>query len=393
MGPSPRVARRRQATAVVLALAATGLIWALFLRGGTGHAGAGAGAADAAGPRVRAVESRLSTAEMIDQVLLLGFAGTSANGAIERELRAHELGGVIVGPDNWTGRAQGTRLVAGLRAAGLGGGRVSPLIAVEQEGGPYRALADLPPARTELAVGNRASPPLAERWAQEAAAALRGAGFDLDLFPDADVTTPTSPVGNRAFGASPELVAALTAAALRGCARARLACAPLFFPGLGAASQDTDQGPATVGLDPTTLADLDLPPFRAAFAERAPAVVLSLAYYAAYDPVTPGALTSSVATDLLRGGEVRFRGLAITDDLSAGAITATEPVPEATVEAIAAGADLVQIVDPRRQRGVRAALAQAVATGAIPRERLADAAARVLELKRRIGLLKGQPRS
>src|SRR5207244_6364403 len=101
-------------------------------------------------------------------------------------------------------------------------------------------------------------------------------------------------------------------------------------------------------------------------------------FYAAYDPLTPGALTPGIATDLLRG-QLGFGGLAITDDLGAGAITATERVPEAAVEAIAAGADLIQIDDPRDQRGVRAAIGRAVVDGVIPRERLADAAARVLE--------------
>jgi beta-N-acetylhexosaminidase len=281
--------------------------------------------------------------------------------------------------------------VAGLRAASLGGGRVPALIATQQEGGRHRSLGDMPPAVGELRVGQERSPAAAERWAEDAARALRGAGFDLDLFPVADLTTPTSPLGDRAFGANPRLVAALTAASVRGCERARLACAPLHFPGLGAASQDTDEGPATVGLDAATLADRDVAPFRAAFEAGAPATVLSLAYYAAYDPVTPGALASGVATDLLRG-ELGFDGVAITDDLGAGAITATDTVPDAAVQAIAAGADMVQIDDPREVRGVRAALARAVAGGAIPEQRLADAAARVLELKRRIGLLAGQPR-
>ncbi len=390
MSPSRAVALRRRIVAVGLTIAATAAIWALLLRG-DGGGPAGSGAAQSADPRVRAVESRLGPTQMIDQVMLLGFSGTSPGGAIDHELRAHELGGVIVGPTNWVDRSQGAKLVAGLRGAGLAGGRVPPLIVTQQEGGRYRSLSDMPPAVRELRVGQERSPAVAERWAQDAASALRGAGFDLDLFPVADTTTPASPLGDRAFGASPDLVAALTAASIRGCERGRLACAPLHFPGLGAASQDTDQGPATVGLDAATLAAHDAAPFRAAFDAGAPAVVLSLAYYAAYDPVTPGALTSRVATDLLRG-ELGFDGVAITDDLGAGAITATETVRDAAVKAIAAGADMVQIDDPRDQRGVRAALLRAVATGAIPEGRLADAAARVLDLKRRIGLLRGQPR-
>jgi beta-N-acetylhexosaminidase len=389
MSPSPAVARRRRAVAILLTIVATMAIWALVVRG-DGSAPTGLGAAKAADPRVQAVESRLSLPQMVDQVLLLGFSGTSPSGPIRHELRAHELGGVIVGPENWRNHFQGTKLVAGLRAAGLGGGRVPPLIVTQQEGGQHRSLRDMPPDVNELRIGERRSPRLARHWAKDAAAALRGAGFDLDLFPVADVTTPTSPLGDRAFGAKPDLVAALTASSVRGCKAARLACAPLHFPGLGAASQDTDNGPATVGLDTATLASRDLAPFRAAFAADAPAVVLSLAYYAAYDPVTPGALTSGVATDLLRG-EMHFDGVAITDDLGAGAITATERIPDAAVEAIAAGADLVQIDEPGDERGVRAALLRAVAGGAIPEQRLADAAARVLDLKRRIGLLKGQP--
>jgi beta-N-acetylhexosaminidase len=158
---------------------------------------------------------------------------------------------------------------------------------------------------------------------------------------------------------------------------------------MGSASQDTDLGPATVQSDPQSLAARDLPPFQAAFAANAPAVVLSLAYYAAYDPVTPGALTEPVATGLLRD-QLHFGGAAITDDLEAGAVRATMSVPEAAVEAIVAGADMVQVSSPTDVDKVRQALLAAAADGRISSQRLADAAARVLELKRRVGLLRGR---
>ena len=123
--------------------------------------------------------------------------------------------------------------------------------------------------------------------------------MDLNLFPVADVATVDSPVAGRAFSDDAATAAEMTAAAVRGCHDAGIACAVLHFPGLGAASQDTDQGPATVSLDerPSRARPGAV---RAAFAERVPAVVLSLAFYAAYDPVTPGAMSSEIATDLLR---------------------------------------------------------------------------------------------
>jgi beta-N-acetylhexosaminidase len=237
-------------------------------------------------------------------------------------------------------------------------------------------------------MGNRGSARAVEAWARSSGEALRAAGIDLDLFPVADVPTVTSPLAERSFSDDPVLTAALTAAAIRGCRDARIACAVSHFPGLGAASQDTADGPATVSLDQATLDSRDLAAFRAAFAERAPAVVLSLAFYAAYDPVTPGALTPAVATGLLRD-ELGFQGVAITDDLDSGAITADYSVPEAAVDALRAGADMVQIDAPGEEAGVRDAIVRAVASGSLPEDRLREAASRVLELKRRIGLLRG----
>ncbi len=376
--------------ALGVAVAATVLIWLLLFRGGesTDTAGGRGGAADAR-PQVARVESRLSVPEMVDQVMLIGFHGTSASGDIEKELRGHQDGAVLVGAGNWPGKKPGAQLVANLRASGLAGGRVAPLVVAQQEGGDFRTLRDLPPTTNEFHIGASGKPAAVESWARTGAGALRAEGFDLDLFPVADITGTASPVAERGFSSDPRAVAAFTAAAVKGCIEARMACAPSHFPGLGSASQDTDQGPATVQSDERTLASQDIPPFKAAFKANAPAVVLSLAYYAAYDPVTPGALTEAIDTGLLRD-QLGFKGAAITDDLEAGAVRANIGIAEAAVEAIVAGADMVQVSDPADVPRVRAALLDAAESGRISSGRLADAAARVLELKRQVGLLRGR---
>ena len=216
---------------------------------------------------------------------------------------------------------------------------------VAQEGGPDRELPDMPPSRTELDVGEVADPDDAEAWATEAATALRRAGFDLDLFPVADVASLGSPLGRTRLlrrpgdGHGPDL---------GGTARLReggIACAALHFPGLGAASENTNQAPATVGLSAGELANRDLAPFVVAFGQGMPAVVLSHAFYAAYDSVTPASLSEEIATDLLRD-ELGFEGVAITDDLGAGAVRFGSSIPKAAVTALAAGSDLIRIDDP-----------------------------------------------
>jgi beta-N-acetylhexosaminidase len=371
-----RILARRAFAALVLA-ALAGVAWFLFARdSGDDENGPDRppGVSAKAGKLVRG----LNREEQVDQVLLLGFEGTS----VPPVVRERQLGGVLVSPQNGVSET----LMRGITKAGEGGGRIPPLVVAAQEGGIYRSFPELPPTSRAIDIGDTGSPEQAQAWAAETARALRAAGFHLNLFPVADVATLDSPVGGRAFSDDALLAAELTAAALRGCRAERLACAPLHFPGLGAASQDTADGPATVSLDPASLAARDLEPFQAAVAERAPGLVISLALYSAYDAVTPGALAPAVVDGLLRE-ELGFKGVAITDDLGAGAVKATYRVHDAAVAALRAGSDLIQVVSPADQGRVREALLAAVESGEVSSERLAQAAARVLDMKRELGLL------
>lgn len=319
---------------------------------------------------------KLKPAERVAQLMMV------PPGALEGTTAA-EPGAILVTASDWPGASGGDAFIRGLSD---GEGRTRPLIATQQEGGQFRTIGELPPAQSALEVGDAADPAIAEAWAKKAGKALRAAGFHLNLAPVADVAPLTSHLAFRAFGDDSSLVTQMTAAAIRGCRESGVACAPSHFPGLGAASNDPAGGPATVGLDPTSLEARDLAPFRAAIREGARAMVLSLAFYAAYDPVTPGALTPQIANDLLRD-QLGFKGVAITGDLNAGAITAASGAPEAAVDAIVAGADLVQITDPKTAGPAFEAILAAAKSGLIPPERLDTAVARILELKRKLGLL------
>jgi beta-N-acetylhexosaminidase len=295
----------------------------------------------------------LSLTEKADQVVIAGFDNPAA---AEKAIASAPPGGVLVGTGDG-GAAVASRLHA---AAGK---------------------SDVPP----LVVGP-ADPAFAEGTAAETATALKRAGFDLNLAPIADVATLDSPIADRSYSDDPALVASLVAAAVRGCESRGLACAVSHFPGEGAVSDDTARGPATVGLDPASLEARDLGAFRAAFEAGAPATVLSLAFYAAYDPATPAALSPRIATELLRG-ELGFKGVAISDDLTAGAIAGGIGAPEAAVQALAAGSDMVLVDDPALAAQARAAILAAAEEGGLSAARLDEAVARVLALKKRLGLL------
>lgn len=380
MRPPPVV--RRRVGAVALAAVAVALVWLLLSGGGEPEPPMDADApavATTTTPDPEPVDplTGKSAAELVDAVLLIGFDGTNPDAKLMAELDQHPPGGLLIGPENWAGRKPGSKLIDEVRKASGD----ATLIVTRQEGGPYRSLSDLPPEQRQIEIGDRADPRLAEDWSQETAKALADAGVDLNLAPVADVATLDSPIADRSFSDDSAVAAEMTIAALRGCERAGVACAVSHFPGLGAGTQDTDQGPSSIGLDGGTLRTRDLAPFVAAFDSGVPAVVVSHGLYVAFDPVTPASLSSAVTTDLLRD-ELGFDGVAISDDVSAGAIAAfSEPGP-AAVAALAAGIDLVQVADPADVEAVRDALIAAVADGSLSEERLREAAGRVAAVSR-----------
>jgi len=106
---------------------------------------------------------------------------------------------------------------------------------------------------------------------------------------------------------------------------------------------------------------------------------------AAWASLESAASLSSAAIEGLLVDQLHFEGLILTDSLSAGAIGALGiSVPQAAVDAIAAGADMILFTatDPASMTAaVETAIVQAVGDGAVPQARLIDAVAHVLTAK------------
>jgi beta-N-acetylhexosaminidase len=229
----------------------------------------------------------------------------------------------------------------------------------------------------------------AEAQARDSAKNLLALGINAVLGPVVDVGPEEDPaLGARIFSDDPGKVAAYAKGTVSAYNRGHLFSTPGHFPGLGSASQATEQGTANVGLSVGELRRADFIPFRAAIAAHAPAIMLSSALYPIDDYTTPAVLSPKVATDLLRG-ELHFRGVAVTDDLADPGITTLETVPDAAVKAINAGADMLWISGPPGdQQAAYVAVLRAVRRGEISRVRLNRAVLRILSAKRRYGLIR-----
>jgi beta-N-acetylhexosaminidase len=321
----------------------------------------------------------------VAQLFLLGFRGTDLNAEIFRRLRRLDLGGIVIDRHNYTGPDLLRQLAGEAVVIARQEDHVPPWVMAPQEGGDLNAFPDLPPA---LAPADLDSADEAGVEAFEAARALGDLDVTGVLGPVVDVGLEGGPaLGARVYSDDPEEVAGFADAVVRAYREQRVFSAVRHFPGLGAADRSTEEGPASVGLALPELRQRDLLPFRAAIEVGVPGVVLSHALYPMSDFTVPGSLSRAIATDLLRG-ELRFGGVAITDDLADPAISAVTSVPDAAVRAVRAGADMLSISGPASdQQAAYVAVLRAARRGEVPSRRLDQAVSRILIAKRAYGLI------
>ena len=238
-----------------------------------------------------------------------------------------------------------------------------------------------------MAVGATGDPRDAYTIGAAAAVEGRAVGIHVNFAPDADVNNnPANPIINtRSFGEDPRTVSRLVAAYVRGLHEHGMLATLKHFPGHGDTQTDSHIGLPVITAGYARLDSLELVPFRAGIAAGADVVMSAhIAFPALTGSNDPGTLSAAVLTGLLRDS-LRFTGLVATDALTMGAIVAKYGAGEATVRAFLAGSDLLLM--PADPDSAILAMTAAVAAGRITPERLAQSVRRVLEIKRRLGLL------
>jgi beta-N-acetylhexosaminidase len=309
--------------------------------------------------------------------VILRFAGTDVPAYVERDLRRGWAAGVILFADNVSTPAA-LRAMTGRLQRAAGG---DALISVDQEGGAIRRLPFAGPTTGQPSL---TTPSAAQAAAHEGARDLRQLGINLNLGPVADVAgSADSAVRGRAFPGDTAAVAVATAAAVRGYRDTGVAPVIKHFPGLGAATDNTDHRPVTIERPAGEIGSTDLPPFMAGIEAGAPAVMAAHAQYPALDAQDIASQSRPIITGLLRG-RMGFRGVVMTDSVEAAAVRVRGTPEVAAVRSIGAGADIVLTTGKGSHlRVLRAVLAEARRSRAF-RDRVTESAARVQLLRRRL---------
>lgn len=313
-------------------------------------------------------------------VLQPGFVGTEAPDWLLRAVQ-DGLASVVLFTRNIASPQQVARLTARLRAE-----NPALVVAIDEEAGDVTRLESATGSSRpgNFALGTVDDAELTECVARDLGRQLHAAGVSLDYAPSVDVNSnPDNPIiGVRSFGVTPDVVSRHAAAWITGLQSAGVAACAKHFPGHGDVAVDSHHGLPSYDADLDVIAEQALPPFKAALAAGVRAVMTGHLLVPAMDPAVPATLSSRVLVDVLRG-ELGFDGLVVTDAIEMGAVTDLYGIGGAAVRAVAAGADAVCVGGEHAEEATTellvAALADAVAAGTLPEDRLAEAAKHVAE--------------
>jgi beta-N-acetylhexosaminidase len=225
-----------------------------------------------------------------------------------------------------------------------------------------------------------------ENSARASAEELRGLGITLNLAPVAEILGAENRafLETRSYGPDPGFVEKAASAFIRAMDASGIACAVKHFPGNSA--EDPHFGTSVIRADRDGRDSMTMP-FRGIIRSVRPAAIMvSHSIVQAIDPQRNASLSHNVISTWLRE-ELGFSGIVLADDFAMKAITANHiRAEEAVVEALNAGVDMVMCW-PSNMVLIHSAILLAVQDGRLKRERLLDAAERILAEKLRYGLV------
>ena len=308
-------------------------------------------------------------------------AGTRTSAALQQ----YPIGGLVFSQGNFQTREQTVSMLSGMQSMS----KTGLLLGVTEEGGTvWRVMKNSSMGTTvfdSMYSYRDSGTQTAYENAKTIAQDLAGLGLNVDFAPVADVwSNPQNTViGKRAYSDDFAQAAELVAAAVEGFRDGGMICSVKHFPGHGCTAEDSHRGLARVDRTAEELRAEELLPFAAGIRAGAPMVMIGHLQVDAFDPDYPASVSYEIITKLLRE-ELGFDGVVITDSLGMGALNGYTEA-EKCILALNAGCDLLLGVTDIG--GVLQALADAVADGTVPAERIEESVLRILRLKLEYGIL------
>ncbi len=318
----------------------------------------------------------------------LGGSALQCDSGDKSGLSKYHVGGVCMFSNNIQSPSQIKSFINGLQSAS----DIPLFIAVDEEGGDIARIANcagfaVKKFASMLSVGNTGDTSQAYNVGETIGAYLKTYGFNVDLAPVADVNTNPQNVviGDRAFGSDPSRVSQMVASAVKGFHSKGMICCLKHFPGHGDTTEDTHRQSVSVYKTWEQLKECEMLPFAGGINAGADMVMTA---HINVPNVTSDGLPASLSYELITGklrGEMGFDGVVITDSLKMEAVRQKYGDAKSSVLAVKAGVDILFM--PEDIGTAYNAVLNAVKSGEISQERLDESVRRILDLKRKYGII------
>ncbi len=323
---------------------------------------------------------------LLGQHVFIGVSGKTLTDDEKKFIVENNIGGVTLFGRNCESPEQIRSLCAEIQSLRHRMPDKAPLfIGIDMEGGRVARLkapfTQWPPLKR---LGDLDSPTVSFNFGVAMGREMKAVGINLDYAPCVDVfSNPTNPViGDRALSSNPEVVAKHATALIRGYIKSDVIPCAKHFPGHGDTKVDSHFELPVEQADLQRIQSFELMPFKKAIRARLQVLMSAHIQFPKIDPDWPATFSEIFMKKILRD-ELRFQGLAITDDLGMKALTShysTEFIP---VRALQAGCDLLLYCnEPEVPPQAMMALEKAVADGVLKKEKILDTHRRILAVKK-----------
>ena len=346
--------------------------------------------------RAAEMAASLDDSDLVAQLLLTGIDGkASLVPAMRSLLEKIPAGGIMLFRYNLdSSKAEVKALLSETSAILFDRTGIPPFMAVDHEGGlvnRFGAVAErLPSAFSfwELSQreGREAALEKAETLYRRSAIEIRDLGINMVLGPVAEILDENNRLflETRSYGPDPDFTQAMVSLYIKCMDSSGIASVVKHFPGNSIA--DPHSAVPIIKADKDALDEMVRPFTEIIRGMEAPALMISHVMVPVLDSQKNASLSRPVIEDWLRG-ELGFKGIVLADDYSMGAVSALGLGPAAAaVEALNAGVDMI-MVWPQNMAAVHAAIMDALGDGRLSRERLLEAAGRIIAGKLRYGII------
>jgi len=336
----------------------------------------------------------------IAQMLIVGFRGTelTPENHIYSDVKDLRIGGIILFDYDAVSKTRGRNITSPEQVKKLCSDlqSLTPdklLISIDQEGGKVNRLKTamgFPATVSAKYLGKLDNADTTLLYAHQTAQSLRQLGFNLNFIPCVDVdVNPNCPVVGkleRSFSDNPNVVVRHSRIWIDEHRRQGILTSPKHFPGHGSSATDTHLGLTDVT---RTWTRKELLPYEELIKSGVcDMIMVSHVFNRKLDAKYPATLSKKVVDGMIRG-DLRFKGLVVSDDMAMGAIVDHFSFETALEKAINAGVDMLILsnngrsYDPQVAQKAVDIIELLVRQNKISEQRISEAYSRVAKVKER----------